>query len=110
MLWVSYKSITEDIDTTSDSSKLISHFFSSLAEFEKELLRERTFAGLSSARARGKIGGRKKKVSPEMLLQMKAMHKDTSIEIREICKTFGVSRNTLYKYLELGAFKKVVKK
>jgi DNA invertase Pin-like site-specific DNA recombinase len=107
---VGLRSLTESIDTTSNTGKLIFHIFASLAEFERELIRERTFAGLSSARARGRIGGRPKKITPEKIIQMKAMHKDTKIEISEMCKTFGVARNTLYKYLELNAFKKPVKK
>jgi DNA invertase Pin-like site-specific DNA recombinase len=107
---VGLKSLTESIDTTSNTGKLIFHIFASLAEFERELIRERTFAGLSSARARGRIGGRPKKITPEKIIQMKAMHKDTKIEISEMCKTFGIARNTLYKYLELNAFKKPVKK
>jgi DNA invertase Pin-like site-specific DNA recombinase len=107
---VGLRSLTESIDTTSNTGKLIFHIFASLAEFERELIRERTFAGLSSARARGRIGGRPKKITPEKIIQMKAMHKDTKIEISEMCKTFGIARNTLYKYLELNAFKKPVKK
>jgi DNA invertase Pin-like site-specific DNA recombinase len=107
---VGLRSLTESIDTTSNTGKLIFHIFASLAEFERELIRERTFAGLSSARARGRIGGRPKKITPEKIIQMKEMHKDTKIEISEMCKTFGIARNTLYKYLELNAFKKPVKK
>jgi DNA invertase Pin-like site-specific DNA recombinase len=107
---VGLRSLTENIDTTSNTGKLIFHIFASLAEFERELIIERTFAGLSSARARGRTGGRPKKITPEKIIQMRAMHKDTKIEISEMCKTFGIARNTLYKYLELNAFKKPVKK
>jgi DNA invertase Pin-like site-specific DNA recombinase len=107
---VGLRSLTDSIDTTSNTGKLIFHIFASLVEFERELIRERTFAGLSSARARGRIGGRPKKITPEKIQQMKVMHKDTKIEISEMCKTFGVARNTLYKYLELNAFKKPLKK
>lgn len=98
---VGFISLTEKIDTTTPTGKLVFHIFASLAEFEKELIRERTHAGLASARARGKVGGRPKMLSNSQIIQLKTMHKNHDIPIDEICNTFKVSRNTLYKYLKI---------
>jgi len=100
---VGFKSLTEQIDTTTSGGKLIFHIFGALAEFERSLIRERTMAGLQAARARGRKGGRPKKPNTDTKIVMaKRLHADPNNSIAGICKTLGVSRATLYRYLALG--------
>lgn len=101
---ISFKSICDGaIDTTTASGELIFNIFSSLAQFERRLIQERTRAGLSAARARGKLGGRKPILSDDPRVKTaKRMHEDKSIKIEEICKTLRISRPTLYRYLSLA--------
>lgn len=97
---VSLKSLTESIDTSSPSGKLIFHIFSSLAEFEKNLIRERTNAGLSAARARGRIGGRPEVLnSDKKKLALKLYHSKEHT-IKEICSMMEISKPTLYNYVK----------
>ncbi len=96
---IGFKSLSESIDTTTSSGKLVFGIFSALAEFERSLIRERTMAGLESARARGKKGGRKPKLSPAQEKQLLALYSDKSIPLTEICHTFGITKQTIYKYL-----------
>ena len=86
------------IDTTTASGELMFNLFSSLAQFERRLIQERTQA----ARARGRLGGRKP-ISPDdpRVVTAKRLHKDRSLSINEICKTLGISRPTFYRYLAL---------
>ncbi len=88
-----------NIDTTTPSGKMIFSIFAALAEFERELIVERTKAGLESARARGKVGGRKFTLSKSQvrLAQVSMKNKDTSVA--ELCKELNISRATLYKYV-----------
>jgi DNA invertase Pin-like site-specific DNA recombinase len=98
---VGFKSICDGaIDTTTASGELIFNIFSSLAQFERRLIQERTNAGLSSARARGRLGGRPKLSleAPKIRLARK-MHADKSVEIGDICSTLKISKATLYRYL-----------
>lgn len=94
---IGFRSLQESIDTTTPGGKLVFHVFGALAEFERDLIRERTNAGLSAARARGKQGGRPKKLTDKKLQQAKALIKDPAVSIADICKTIGVSRTTLYR-------------
>ena len=93
---VTLKSLKEAIDTSGPAGKLVFHMFSALAEFERELLRERTLAGLAAARARGRIGGRRPVLDPKQQRAALAMMKDREMSISEIARHFGVSRSTLY--------------
>ncbi len=95
---VGFKSLQEQIDTTTSGGKLIFHIFASLAEFERDLIRERTNAGLAAARARGRKGGRPKGVDQKKKKAAVALKKDSGRSIREICEIVGISRNTYYKY------------
>jgi len=95
---VGFNSVQESIDTTTSGGKLIFHIFASLAEFERDLIRERTNAGLAAARARGRTGGRPKGVDPKKKKAALALKKDSGHSIREICEIVGISRNTYYKY------------
>lgn len=96
---VHFKSLTENIDTISPTGKLQFHFFSALAEFERDIIRERTMAGLRSARARGRVGGRPKAMTDEKLELAQKLMKNKDISVTEICKMVDVSRSTLYRYL-----------
>jgi DNA invertase Pin-like site-specific DNA recombinase len=96
---VTLHSLNEQIDTAHHTGKLVFHLFAALAEFERDLIRERTLAGLAAARARGRQGGRKAKLNASDIRQLKAMHKDHSISIGEICKRLSISKTTLYRYL-----------
>ena len=95
-----FMSLQENIDTTSTSGKLIFHIFAALAEFEREIISERTKGGLNAARARGRFGGRPKKLNEEQAQMVKKMWKDHTISIEEICRSFDISRSTLYLYLK----------
>jgi DNA invertase Pin-like site-specific DNA recombinase len=97
---IGFKSLTEQIDTTTSGGKLIFHIFGALAEFERNLIRERTTAGLAAARARGRKGGRPKRLNTDRKVEMaRQLHADPTNSIGDICKTLGVSRATLYRYL-----------
>jgi len=96
---IGFKSLTEAIDTTTSGGKLIFHIFGALAEFERELIRERTQAGLSAARARGRTGGRPRALSGQKVAMAKQLYGDKSYSIGEICKTLNISRATLYRYV-----------
>jgi len=95
---IGFKSLQENIDTTTSGGKLIFHIFASLAEFERDLIRERTTAGLAAARARGRKGGRPKGVDQKKQKAALALKRDPRHSIREICEIVGISRNTYYKY------------
>lgn len=97
---IGFKSLQENIDTTTVGGKLIFHIFASLAEFEREIIRERTKAGLEAARARGKLGGRPKSLDKNEIKMLVQLHSDPAIEIDDICKQFDISRPTMYRYLK----------
>lgn len=101
---IGFKSLTESIDTTSAGGKLIFHIFGALAEFEHNLIRERTLAGLAAARARGRKGGRKPALSAQDVKKAAAMLKDPLITKTEVAEHFSVSRLTLNKSLERHGF------
>jgi DNA invertase Pin-like site-specific DNA recombinase len=96
---VGFKSITEAIDTTTSGGKLIFHIFGALAEFERDIIRERTQAGLTAARARGRKGGRPKKLNPRKLEIAKALYNNRKTTVDDICRTLNISRATLYRYI-----------
>lgn len=97
---VGIKTLTgHSIDTTTASGKLIFHIFSALAEFERELIKERTNAGLKAARARGILGGRPSKITPEKIKIAKQLHADPSIKVPEILDTLDVKKTCFYKML-----------
>lgn len=97
---VGLKSLQENIDTTSTGGKLIFHIFSALAEFERNIIRDRTKAGLNAARARGKKGGRPKAMDQKKIALAKTLHKNQEHSIDEICQILNVKRTTFYKYIK----------
>ena len=92
---IGFKSLTESIDTTSSGGRLVFHIFGALAEFEHDLIRERTIAGLQAARARGRKGGRKPAMSDADIQKAAAMLSSSEITKKEVAKHFAVSRTTL---------------
>lgn len=115
---VGLKSLRDPIDTTSPQGRMIFNLFATLAEFERDLLIERTQAGLKAARARGRSGGRPKGLSASARKKAQAaaaLYNEGHLSIREITDNLGVSRATLYKYLrhqgvEVKGFQKSVTK
>src|SRR6266702_3960680 len=102
---IGFKSIQENIDTTTSGGKLVFHIFGALAEFERDIIKERTKAGLEAARARGRLGGRPKAKTlntPKKIAMAQALYDNKNNTIEEICKTLNVSRATLYRYLNTG--------
>ena len=98
---IGFRSITEAIDTTTSGGKLVFHIFGALAEFERDIIKERTQAGLQAARARGRLGGRpKREASSRKVAMAKALYADKTNSVQEICKALGISRATLYRYLD----------
>ena len=94
---IGFESLTEKIETGSAAGKLIFHVFAALAEFERNVIRERTQAGLTAARARGRVGGRKPALDEKQKREIRALLKDPSITVKDVAKRYGVSRTTLYK-------------
>jgi DNA invertase Pin-like site-specific DNA recombinase len=94
---IDLESLTEKLDTGSPTGKLVFHVFAALAEFERNLIRERTLAGLKAARARGRQGGRPRKLQPKEQKTIRALLKTTEVSVQEIATRFGVSRSTLYR-------------
>jgi DNA invertase Pin-like site-specific DNA recombinase len=98
---IGFKSLTENIDTTTSGGKLIFHIFGALAEFERNLIRERTQAGLVAARARGHLGGRPKALATAQRIKMaKELYANKNNTIADICKSLHISRATLYRYVK----------
>jgi DNA invertase Pin-like site-specific DNA recombinase len=99
---IGFKSLTENIDTTTSGGKLIFHIFGALAEFERNLIRERTQAGLAAARERGRIGGRPKALTTKQILIAQFLYDDPKNSIQEICRTLKISKVTLYRSIKTG--------
>ena len=100
---VGLKSINDPVDTTTAQGRLIFNIFGSLAEFERELIKERTLAGLEAARDKGKIGGRPKgltKKAQNTALTAEYLYKEEKLSVNEILEQLGIGRATLYRYLK----------
>jgi DNA invertase Pin-like site-specific DNA recombinase len=94
---IGLESIAEKIETVSSTGKLVFHVFAALAEFERNVIRERTMAGLKAARARGRCGGRPEKLSTKDKQQIRALLQDPGVRVKDVARRFGVSVATLYK-------------
>lgn len=99
---VGFRSLTENIDTTTPGGRLIFHVFGSLAQFERELIRERTMAGLENARRMGRKGGRPRSMTDKDIAKAKVMLTSPDITVEAVAETLGVSPATLYRYLPGG--------
>ena len=96
---IGFQSVTESIDTTTPGGKLVFHIFGALAEVERNLIRERTCVGLAAARARGRRGGRRKKLGDKQRAAAVDLYRQKKHAIDEICNAVSISRPTLYKYV-----------
>ena len=96
---IGFKSLMESMDTTTSGGKLVFHIFGALAEFEHNLIRERTSAGLTAARARGRNGGRPLKLDEKKRGLAIKLYNERERSIKEICQIMGVSKPTLYSYI-----------
>lgn len=93
------RSLAEGIDTSTPKGRLTFRLFGALAEFERALVRERTRAGLAAARARGRKGGRKHRLSPERRAHAVELYRARDKTVRDICRLMGISKPTLYTYV-----------
>jgi DNA invertase Pin-like site-specific DNA recombinase len=100
---VGFRSLRESIDTTTPGGKLVFHIFAALAEFERDLIRERTRAGLEAARARGRTGGRPSVMTAEKLRAARALYDAREHTTAQIAEVLGVSRATLYRASQRSA-------
>src|SRR3989440_2503527 len=100
---IGFKSLKETIDTTTSTGKLVFHIFAALAEFERDIIHERTRAGLEAARARGRQGGRPKiqTKDPKKIALAKKLYADKNMPVKEICETLHISKSTLYRYVKV---------
>ena len=96
---VGFESLTEKIETDSAAGRLVFHVFAALSEFERNLVRERTKAGLAAARARGRAGGRKPKLEEQQVREIEVLLRDPDIQVADVARRYGVSRTTLYKHV-----------
>ena len=96
---IGLRSLQENIDTTTSGGKLIFHMFGALAEFERNLIRERTQAGLQAARARGRKGGRQQKLTSQQIEIGRSLSTDPTRSVTSICEHLGISRPTFYRYI-----------
>jgi DNA invertase Pin-like site-specific DNA recombinase len=98
---IGFRSLGEQIDTTTSGGKLVFHVFGALAEFERDLVRERTHAGLAAARARGRTGGRPRALAdPKRLALARTLYDGGQADVATTCATLGISRATLYRALK----------
>src|SRR5215218_9096894 len=100
---IGFRSLTEQIDTTTSGGRLIFHVFGALAEFERGLIRERTQAGLATARARGRTGGRPKKLNAKQIALAQQLYADKTVDVATICASLGISRSSFYRAVKLGS-------
>ena len=92
-----FESLTERIETSSATGKLMFHLIAALAEFEHNVIKERTRAGVTAARARGRVGGRKPKVTAKMKCEMKALYDSKNVSVGDICARYDITKPTFYR-------------
>lgn len=101
---VGFMSLQESINTNTSGGKLVFHIFGALAEFEREVIKERTNAGLQAARARGRLGGRPKLADsdPKKIERARKLYNDANMPVQEILSTLNISRSTFYRYVKVA--------
>lgn len=97
---IGFQSLQESIDTTTSGGRLVFHIFGALAEFERNLIQERTQAGLQAARARGRKGGRPKALDETKTALLYQLYDEKRHSIKEMCDILGICKSTLYAYLD----------
>lgn len=97
---IGFRSLTESIDTTSPGGRLVFHLFAALAQFERELIKERTNAGLAAARARGRHGGRPPRLTGDQVKTARRLYDQKDMTVSQIGEVLGVSRTTIYRTLD----------
>ena len=100
---IGFRSLNDPIDTTNASGRLVFHVFAALAEFERDLTRERTTAGLAAARARGRVGGRPRVMTSEKIRMARRLYDEGDTTVQQIAETLGVSRRSIYRCLRTQA-------
>src|SRR5450756_1281182 len=96
---VGFRSLREAIDTTTPGGRLVFHLFGALAQFEREIIRDRTMAGLAAARARGRSGGRRSKLDAEQRRTARTLYDERELTVAQIGQVLGVSRTSIYRAL-----------
>jgi len=96
------RAVNENIDTTTTSGRLVFHIFAALAEFERDVIRERTQAGLAAARARGRLGGRPRVMDEKKIELAKSLYNEEKLTVEEICDLIKISRATFYRYVKVN--------
>jgi DNA invertase Pin-like site-specific DNA recombinase len=96
---VGFRSLTENIDTTTSGGKFVFHIFGALAELERDIIRERTQAGLAAARSRGRSGGRPQKMTPAKLRLAQQAMRLPETNVGDLCRELGIGRQTIYRYV-----------
>lgn len=97
---VGFRCTTQQIDTTTPGGVLVFNIFGAMAQFERDLISERTSAGLQAARARGRNGGRPRKLSDKDVAMVRQLYESRTVSVKEIAARFRVSRSTIYKVLD----------
>lgn len=97
---IGFRSLTEQMDTTTPGGVLIFNLFAALSQFERDLIRERTNAGLQAARSRGRKGGRPRKLTDRDVAMIRQLYESRQVTVKEIADRFSVGRTTVYKALE----------
>ena len=96
---IGFQSLQESLDTTTSGERLVVHIFAALAEFERNLIRERTQASLQAARVRGRQGGRPNALDPKRVRLLYQFYDAKTHSIQDLCDLLGISKSTLYAYL-----------
>lgn len=97
---IEFRSLRESIDTSTSGGKLVFHIFAALSEFERDVIKERTLAGLAAARARGRVGGRKPCLDKAGVDMLRKVAEDRTIPAKEICARFKIKLTSYHKYLK----------